>query len=257
LFLVTEAVALAQLVAGDLAIVAFNSDAPEAFAWVALREVPPATVLNFTDSSTSNGCFLWSEHLQAGPAGEGQGGPLSWTWTQPLAAGRVVRFSGASGKWNVGTASQNPPVLGANGDQLFVYTGTIAHNPALPGGYEGAAGAATFLYGVNFGNAGWANAAGTDRSAVPPGLSGAAQTAVHVTTRDNGYYAGMTTGTVAQLRAALATAANWVTSDSALPSNRWPTAFVVLPDTTLFEFAGTASPWLAAAPASRRWEGQE
>jgi hypothetical protein len=227
----------AQVGPGDVAVVAYSADAPDGFAWVALADVPANTVLNFTDSSVSNGWFYWAEHLLSGPQALGQGGPLTWSCANDLPRGTVVSFRSDATNWSLGTVGGHYPRLSASGDQLFIYTNAIVRNAALPGGYEGDASGATMLFGVNFGNAGWTNGGGTSYSAVPVGLATGNLTAVHTDARDNGYYRGAGTGTVAELRRALADPGNWTTSDAPQDSACWPARFEILPETTLFEFS--------------------
>jgi hypothetical protein len=229
-------VAPAQLKAGDIAVVACNSDSPDGFAWVALASIPSNTVISFTDSSCSNNQFYWSEHLEEGSQEAGKGGPLLWWHSQTLTPGAVVRFDSAAASWSVGTASNHYPNFSAGGDQIFAYTGTIVRSIFTPGDYQGDAGAATFLYGLDFGNAGWGIGAGTSCSHVPAGLSTGAFTAVYVDDRDNGYYSGIQTGTVSELKRAIANPANWTTSDARLSPSLWPSHFEVLQDAAIFEF---------------------
>ena len=228
--------AVAQLQPGDLAIIAFNSDSPDDFAWVALRDIPAGTVLKFTDSSVSNGYFRWSEHLASGSQKFGLGGPLIWSNSVPLDRGIVVRFDATTTNWSLGQLAGNYPLLSSSGDQLFVYHGAITFNPGQPKGYEGDGQNAGMLFGVNFANGGWSSRGGPNYSEVPFGLSVESLTAIHVGPRDNGYYAGITTGTVAEIRRAIADTNNWITSDSRIPSSRWPARFEILPEVPLVEF---------------------
>jgi hypothetical protein len=236
LLLVWKAAA-AQPSAGDVAIVAYSSDTPDGFAWVALRDIPADTVVAFTDCSVSNGLFYWPEHLDTGSQSLGKGGPLLWRHDADLARGTVVRFDSSTAQWSLGTASNHYPLLSTGGDQLVAYTGTVSRNFLLPGAYQGEAGLATMLAAVDFGNAGWGAGYGPSQSDVPPGLSTGACTAVYLDGRDNGYYSGGTTGSVAELRKAIGQRANWTTSDAYLSPSLWPARFEVLPETPLFEFA--------------------
>jgi hypothetical protein len=87
------------------------------------------------------------------------------------------------------------------------------------------------VFGIDFANKGWTNApGGTTESAIPAGLSAGDFTAVYTDNRDNGYYSGVRTGTVRQLREAIANPANWTTSDSLLDTNSWVGSFEILPE---------------------------
>ena len=182
----------------------------------------------FTDSSVSNGCFRWTEHF--GPL-VGPCGPLVWRSHASLKAGTVVRWEGSAlTNWSSGEGSGAPPELSTAGDQLFAYTGDITNNPAFPSPWKGDPAGATLLFGLNFANSGWDNVRGGDSSTsfVPPGLSTTACTAVHVNSKEDGYYNGIRTGTVAQLLAAMACPSNWVTSNAAFSSTNWPDSFLIL-----------------------------
>ncbi|MGQ9662393.1 MAG: hypothetical protein ACUVWX_08680 [Kiritimatiellia bacterium] len=61
-------------------------------------------------------------------------------------------------------------------------------------------------------------------------------TAVHIGPHDNGYYVGISTGTVAEIRRAIADTNNWITSDSRIPASQWPVRFEILPEVPLVEF---------------------
>lgn len=216
----------AELQPGDVAVVAVNTGGSDDFAWVALRDLPAGTVLNFTDSSVSNGCFRWSEHFNV----RGIPGPLTWSATGTVVAGSVVRFDGLNLEWSSGAIGGRVPDLSGSGDQLIVYSGMIASNGAFAAPWFGDPAVARMLFAVNIANSGWDNVTGgsTALSFVPPGLSAAGATALHLGSKANAYYAGPLRGTPEALRAAMAVPSNWVTSNSAFVSASWPAAFEVL-----------------------------
>jgi hypothetical protein len=229
---VPHAVAAAELQAGDIAVIAYNTDGADDFAWVALRPLPANTVIKFTDSSVSNGWFRWTEHL-----GDAWAGPLTWTCTNALSAGTVVRWVvNTTTNWSVGQKSGGSMRLATDGDQIFVYTGAIVSNAVLSSPWYGDPGAATLIFGLNFANGGWDNVKGgeTSTSFVPPGLLTNAHTAVHVDNRDDGYYTGICTGTASQLRQAIACPTNWTTGADPYDQTNWARVFEVLA-----EHAGT------------------
>lgn len=218
----------AQLKAGDVAIIAVNTDDPDIFAWAALNDIPAHTTINFTDSSVSNDCFRWSEHL--GPS-VGTPGPLSWSHTNAVAAGTVIQWNmNTTTNWSIGQCAGARPQLTYDGDQLFAYVGTISNNPSLPPPCQGDPSGATLLFGLNFANAGWNNLTGGDTktSFIPCGLATNPFTAVHATSKENAYYNGPRTGTVEQLLHAIADTTNWVTSNTAFNPTNWPASFRVL-----------------------------
>jgi hypothetical protein len=208
-----------QLAAGDIAFVAYSTDGADEFSWVALRRIPAHTTINFTDMSVSNGGFRLSEHLS--PTYHG---PLSWWCTNAVEAGSVVWWMGGTpGAWSLGQGTGGGPTLSSEGDQLIAYCGVIVTNTALPAPWQGDACGATLLHALNFANSGWDNVTGgsTERSFVPPGLSTNTFTAVHVSSKDNGYYSGPTVGSKDELLRAIANPANWTVSDIEFETIFW------------------------------------
>jgi len=218
--------ALAQLQAGDVAVIAYNTDSPDSFAWVAFRDVPANTDIHFTSSSVSNGWFRWGDHLGRAVAP----GPMTWSSADVLPAGTVVSWvSGTQKCWSVGALSGGVPALSTDGDQLIAYTGSIVSNSAGHYPWIGDCRQATFLFALNFANSGWdnVNGGGPNTSFVPPGLSTNLATAVHVNSQDDGYYSGIRTGTVEELRSALGVPGNWTTSANVINPSAWPVSFFV------------------------------
>jgi hypothetical protein len=223
----------AQLGAGDIAVIAFNTDGGQdtvdEFAWVALRAIPANTTICFTDSSVSNGCFRWTEHLGDAVLP----GPLTWSHTNALPAGSAITWAaGEVREWSMGAHSGGWPALSSDGDQLFVYCGTITQREEDVSVWRGIADEATMIFGLNFANGGWdhVTGGGTTTSFVPTGLSTNLRTAVHVDAKDNGYYAGVRTGTVEALLKAISIPAHWTTSSDPFTCDQWPNVFTVLPD---------------------------
>lgn len=177
--------------AGDVAIVGFRADDPDEFALVALAPVPGGTEIAFTDNGwRSTGEFRATEG--------------TFRYTVPatgLAPGAVVEFSGFSG-----------PAFAAAGDQLLAYVGPDD--------------APTFLYALNVeGDATWqADATSSNTSALPTGLANGT-TAVAVQEADNVAYAGPTSGTRAELLAAIGDPSNWAGDNTGRPA--FPAAFTV------------------------------
>lgn len=176
---------------GDLAIIGFSADTvaavgavPKSLAFVVLKDVEAGTVVNFTDNGwLAAGGFRANE------------GTTSYTFAANVPAGTVVTISGLTG-------SLNPS---ASGDQFLAYQGSAA-TPA-------------FVFAVDFADNNTsfaADATSSNTSAVPTGLT-AGTTALAFGT-DNGAYTGPTSGTSAELLAAIANPANWTLSDaSAVP----------------------------------------
>jgi hypothetical protein len=207
------------LVAGDIAFTGYNSNnlgvLQNDFSFILLVNIPTGTTINFTDNgykiaggvglNTAEGTLKWSStapmsrftqvHIQVNPAGNG---------ILALSAGSI-----AGGFSNF--------ILTQAGDQVLAYQGTSA--------------SPTFISGIHMNSdppasqAGWDNmAAGTsltqNRSDVPPGLTSgmncvAPDPNIGTSEKDNGRYncTGATGGTVASIRTAINTPANWSIQD--------------------------------------------
>src|SRR5262245_11116455 len=86
---------------GDLAIVGYNSDGPDSFTFVLLRDVDAGTIVNFTDNG-------W---LASGGLATGEG-TITYTAATALTAGTTVTLTGLD--------------LDDTGDQVIAYWGDVA-----------------------------------------------------------------------------------------------------------------------------------
>jgi hypothetical protein len=166
------------LVAGDIAIIGANFDNPDEFAFVLLTNIDAGTVINFTDNGWfSSGSFRTGE------------GTLTWTAPTSYCAGSVI------------TPGVGGMAFATDGDQILAY--------------QGAAATPTFVYAMNNEGAGvWqTDATSSNTSALPSGLTNTV-TAVALNEIDNAVYAGITSGTRANLLAAIGNNSNWTGSDS-------------------------------------------
>ena len=199
---------------GDIAIVGIHTDPNDGFAFVALVPLDAGTEIRFTDNGwLAAGGFRLNENRVS--------------WIAPaggVAAGTVVVFecppgAGVPCTVNVGSANTLPNAgstalsgLSDGGEQLFAYQGT-EDTPA-------------FVYGLNDEGAGvWQDdATSSSTSALPPTLVNG-QSAFALLELDNYAYTGPTTGTQAELLAAIATQANWTGDNVVKPA--FPTSFLV------------------------------
>lgn len=160
---------LSQLSPGDIAIIEYNSDDPDKIAFVALVDISSGTEIKFTDNGWKSD-DTWR-------TGEG-----TYIWTSPgVSCGDVISITLS------GTA------LSTSGDQIIAYQNT-----------------SDFIYAVNAdGAATWqADATSSNTSDIPTGLVNG-MTAVALTEYDNAMYAGTTTGTKADILAAISDYTNW------------------------------------------------
>ncbi|WP_052288625.1 ExeM/NucH family extracellular endonuclease [Leptolyngbya iicbica] len=166
------------LSAGDIAITGFNFDNPDELAFVLLVDIEAGTQITFTDNGwLAAGGFRANE------------GSFTWQATENLAAGTLV------------TPTVSGVAFSTSGDQLLAYQGD-ANSP-------------TFIYALNSEGAGvWqADATSSNTSALPAGLLDGA-TAVALDEIDNAIYVGPTSGTKAELLAAISDRTNWTGSNS-------------------------------------------
>lgn len=180
------------LSAGDVAIVALSSDDPDEFGLLLLADVLSGTEILFTDmgwEATSN-AFLRTEDS------------MTWKANTNLPAGTLILFDNDPGipAVNYGTITQGKlDDLSDNGDQLFVFQGTMA-NP-------------NFLFAINFDGNGWEpNATNANNSALPTGLVNGVN-ALALPEYDNYIYTGDSIGSSAFLRGQICDSSLWARSD--------------------------------------------
>jgi len=168
-----------SLSAGDLAIIGVNSDNPDAFGFVALVDIPAGEVIGFTDHGwQASGSFRANED------------ELFYTASSTITKGSVVVIDDSGGA----------PQFSASGDQIIAFQGSV--------------GSPTMIYAVNFEGSGWqSDATSSNTSALPSGLVNG-QTAVAIDECDNIAYGGTTSGSKAELLAAIGDKQNW-TCDNA------------------------------------------
>ena len=180
------------LSAGDVAITGFNSDYIDGFTFVILTDITTGTTINFTDDG-------WRT---SGNFRNGNEGLLTWTATTDLPCGTEVYVDNETIYDSNGIGiitDSNFFTLGSSGDQIFVFQGTKA--------------APSFIFGLNYDDAGWSEATNTSSSALPPGLTDGV-TAVLVPEFDNGAYNCAVTSNPALILAGISTSTNWNMSNS-------------------------------------------
>jgi hypothetical protein len=168
---------------GDVAIVHYASDDPDAFALVFLRDIEAGTTINITNKG-------W---LAAGGF-HPSGGTTTYTAPADITAGTVI------------TVPIGSIALDTAGDQLIVYQGTEA--------------SPTLLYAIDFAdgnNTFAADAISSTTSALPTGLT-LGVTALALGS-DNAVYAGPTSGTSLDLLEAIGDRTHW-TGDDIVPQPR-------------------------------------
>ncbi|MEO0540164.1 MAG: ExeM/NucH family extracellular endonuclease [Cyanobacteria bacterium P01_A01_bin.105] len=165
-----------ELMAGAIAFVAFSFSNPDSFEVVALVDIPPGTVIYFTDRG-------WGANNSL-RANEG-----TFTWMAPaggVTAGTVIEVDAPTGV-----------ALSTSGDQILAY--------------QGAAASPSFLAGLHSDGLDWnADATSANTSALPLGLTNGMD-AIAIPEVNNGRYNGsVTSGSREVLLAAINDPDNWV-----------------------------------------------
>ncbi|MEI7781446.1 MAG: YDG domain-containing protein, partial [Planctomycetota bacterium] len=172
------------LVAGDIAIIDFQTDDPDEFAFVALAPIAGGQSIAFTDNAWDGSALATNENTVI--------------WTAPsggVAAGTVVTFQNLIG-FSVGTYTGSYSGASTSGDQVIAYTGS-ATNP-------------TFLYAVTSNT--WINTGtpSSNTSYLPAGLINGTTARDFTTEVDDQYYnVASISGTKNQILASIGDVNNW------------------------------------------------
>jgi hypothetical protein len=192
-----------DLAAGDLAFIGYNSDAPDEFSFIVLREISAGTQVFFTDMG-------W---LLSGGFRTSAEGLILFTFDRNYSCGDAFYLTQASGSWEAFDENGNSagPItipaspsrtldIGTTGDQLFAFQGSL--------------GSPTLLAGIHVASA-WSDAINNSSSAQPATLTGN-NTSVNIAQDvNNGIYnCSVTSGPPANLLTAINDASNWDTSDN-------------------------------------------
>jgi hypothetical protein len=254
---------LANAVArADLAFLGANADAANHFAFVALGNYAPGTVLKFTDSNYgSDGPgestkFRWTEQLLIGA-------PLSLTLSTGLTLGEVVIFDATDARFerpgNVafGTTAGATLAFNTNGDNIFAYQGTVTEEATTEFYRGNTSGVTSFEGALQWStNDTWLTAGpGTSLVSYLPATPNTPFGYSHATTQDNVRYNGSRTFTsLSGMSAALANAANWTGSDTVVtsPSGFGGDFIVAVPEASAAAFGAAAGAVTAIAAIGRR-----
>ncbi len=172
---------------GDIAIIGFNFDNPDEFAFVLLTDITAGTEIHFTDNG-------W---LAAGGFRTGEGEDV-WTAGTDMSAGTVITLTASS------------MAFSSSGDQIIAFQGSLG-TPSL-------------IYALNSEGSGWqSDATSSNTSALPTGLTDG-YTAIALNEIDNAKYdvANGTSGTKDELLSLISNTANWSGSNSARQDLTFP-----------------------------------
>jgi len=180
------------LSAGDIAIVGYNFDDPDDFAFVTFVNLDAGTVIRFTDDG-------W---LAAGGFRPNEGG-IQYTAPTSIVAGTVIYFlSPIATPWSVNNTGLGSGgfSLATGGDQIIAFQGD-ATTPNI-------------IYALNSDGTGWAaDATSANNSALPTGLTNGFS-AVSINEIDNAYYSGGPNPDLNALRLLIGDQTNWTGNDT-------------------------------------------
>lgn len=221
------------LAAGDIAIVGYNGDVSgsDEFSFILLTDIQANTQIHFTDFGWCTGGGFQKYSTPSCPAGQGAAsdGAITWSTTTALSCGTQIRVfcqNGLSastgnvvGLQEQGSIAGDYMTISPSGDQILAFQGTMA--------------APTFITGLNTDGTAWATSLNpcdltSNLSLLPPGLN--ATNSLTLTTAtvdpDNAVYnASTTSGSPAQLRAAIFNSVNWNSDNNATYTLPIPGAF--------------------------------
>lgn len=171
LFILLSFSATYALTAGDIAIIAVNTDATKNVVFVALTDIPASTDISFTDNA-------WDATTPAWRTGEGT---IVWSTSSLVTKGTVVTITlGSPYTVDVGSVTNNTGFnLSTSGDQVLAYEGTTAPTTNA---------SSLWLFAYSTESFAWGDTSNT--SDYPTALSGAYVAMTTSTTDvDNSYFA--------------------------------------------------------------------
>lgn len=158
---------------GDIAFTGFQSDNPDMFSFIILKDIGVGTEINFTDNGWfAAGGFRATENT------------MTLTFSEPLSCGDEVKVDGGTGmatsidNASVGIISGSIPELSSSGDQIFAYQGT-----APTAGNESG-----FLAAIHFNGSTWDAEATNANSSAKPCVFEDGVSSISVPEADNGIH---------------------------------------------------------------------
>ncbi|WP_424492930.1 MBG domain-containing protein [Salinimicrobium sp. GXAS 041] len=216
------------LQAGDIAFIGFNTDAPDGFSFIALKDLPAGETLYFTEEGW--GQDQWGNEVEP---------HLKWVIPSGITVGTVVSVveTNTSNTFTVSGSSNGVTHLSPNdkafslfaGDQILAYQSTSGPRPSTP----------TFIAAVNgdynsekydattkWNN--WNPTNGSAESLLPPGLTNGVN-AVSLFPApgpevDNAKYNGPLSGTADEIRTLINNPSSWI-SDNNNPYDISPSSY--------------------------------
>ena len=191
-----------QLSAGDIAFLGYNSNNPDAFSIIALKDIPGNTEIKFTDKGwkadntfrSHEGTIVWNAPKEGVPFGN------------------IIHFHNPD-EWKTSSGMLTGSIsLVDAGDQILAYTGEDL--------------SPQFLAAIHYSSTGdWQmNSTNSSTSLLPQGLVNDS-TAMALSLENNAVYAGKTTGTRPELLSLINNPSNWYSNRETridLAANNFP-----------------------------------
>jgi hypothetical protein len=191
----------AQVVAGDIAFTGINTSGTDAFSFIVLNDLPANSVIRFSDGGwkASGGfrCFEGDLAWNSGSVILPKGTQINLSALPYSSHGSFTAYS-ISSTCNANVVANGFLDLATLADQVIAYTGSFA--------------SPTVIAAVNV-SMGWDADATDSQTSANPNVSTGFDLCL-TTTKDNAMYNGPTTGTPAQILAAINTLSNWSTSNT-------------------------------------------
>lgn len=187
---------------GDIAFTGFQSDNPDMFSFIILKDFGLGTKISFTD----NGWFAVGGFRDTEQT-------MSLTFSVPLSCGAEVKVDGGTGMATddsgdlVGIITGTVPSLSAEGDQIFAYQGSAPTAGAEAG----------FVAAIHWNGAGWNTDATSSTTSAKPCVFEDGVTSRSFNHVDNGIFGCVliiSAPTPATIRIVVNNSATWSTSNS-------------------------------------------
>ena len=193
----------AQVSVGDIAFIAYNTDSPDNWAFVVLADIPSGETIKFTDRGWTGTDFYILSNEDS----------IVVTTTSTVSAGTIVSVNGTTFTPSIGTVSGTALSLFA-GDQIICYQDVPSY-PTFIAAIQGDYNSGDYNSTTKWNNGTNDN---TTSSALPTGLTNgtnAVSLFPAIAELDNAQYnCTLTSGTKAELLAAINNYSNWTTDNS-------------------------------------------
>ncbi len=226
------------LTAGDIAFTGLQTDDPDTFSFVLLKDVVDGTQIRFTDNrwSSTTETLTTNENTMTLTFQNGGSGFTAGTHFVNVNGGAAPAFRVVGTSTSAGLVAGTINGLSANGDSLLAYQGAAPTSGT----------SSAWIAGINSRN--WSSGATTNESELPAALTlgvNAIQLSTSATDVDNGaFQIASFVGSVAEIRTVVNDLRNWTTNNAVGPLSL-TTFSVVTTSTDLFVSEVVFNPFAA------------